>query len=80
MSDRAYYVINEQRGGDRSGREWKVKLENGPVLSTHGRTGRNDAIREAKRLGRKNRRDVMVNYRDGRTGAQFYSYPEDLRE
>jgi hypothetical protein len=61
---RRYYVIHE--GGD-----WKVKLERGPVLSVPG--SRRAAIREAKRLGRSQGRPVMVNYKDGRTGAQYYS-------
>jgi hypothetical protein len=74
MSERWYYVIKEQRSnGD--GQEWKVKLEDGPVLSTHG-SDRRRAIREAKRLGKNNSRSVMVNYADGRTGAAFYDKEE----
>jgi len=70
MAKRRYYVIHEQRSNG-SGSEWKVKLQNGPVLSTHG-SDRRAAIREAKRLGSNNNRPVMVNYKDGRTGAQYY--------
>jgi hypothetical protein len=71
VSDRNYYVIKEARSGG-AGREWKVKLERGPVLSTHGQD-RPEAIAEAKRLGASNGRGVMVNYADGRTGAAYHS-------
>jgi hypothetical protein len=71
MSKRRYYVIKEESSSG-SGMEWKVKLEEGPVLSTHG-SSRSKAIKEAKRLGRKNRRPVMVNYADGATGAAYHS-------
>lgn len=67
MTKRRYYVIKE--GGD-----WKVKLENGPVLSVHRK--QNAAKREAKRLGRNNNRPVMVNYADGRTGKQYIDETE----
>jgi len=63
MTKRRYYVIHE-------GDEWKVMLQNGPVLSTHG-SDRRGAIDEAKRLGSNQNRPVMVNYKDGRTGAQY---------
>jgi len=59
-----YYVIKE-------GGEWKVKLEEGRVLAEPG--SRQDAIDEAKRLGRSNGRPVMVNYASGATGAIYYS-------
>jgi hypothetical protein len=72
---RRYYVIHEERSGSSTGSEWKVKLESGPVLSTHG-SDRRGAIDEAKRLGRSNDRPVMVNYKDGRTGAEYYSVGE----
>ena len=64
---RRYYVIHE------NGR-WKVMLEKGRNLSTH--RSRRAAIKEAKRLGRNQRRPVMVNYKDGRTGAVYYSVEE----
>jgi hypothetical protein len=74
MSKRRYYVIKENKstGG---GREWKVKLENGRVISTHGQN-RGAAISKAKRLGARNNRPVMVNYADGRTGAAYYDETE----
>jgi len=65
---RWYYVIHE-------GGAWKVKLENGPVLSTHG-SDRRAAINEAKRLGQNQGRSVMINYKDGRTGAQYIDSDE----
>ncbi len=65
-----YYVIYENN-------EWKVKLEKGRVLSTHG-SNRQAAINKAKQLGRRNNRPVMVNYKDGATGATYYSV-EDLK-
>jgi len=71
---RRYYVIKEAKSAG-SGMEWKVKLENGPVISTHGQR-RGEAIKEAKRLGAKNNRPVMVNYKDGRTGAAYYDETE----
>jgi len=74
MAKRRYYVIYEERSNG-SGSEWKVKLEKGPVLSTHG-SDRRAAINEAKRLGKSNNRPVMVNYKDGRTGAQYFDETE----
>jgi hypothetical protein len=74
MAKRRYYVIKEGRS-DGPGREWKVKLEQGPVLSTHGQR-RRAAINKAKRLGRRNNRPVMVNYADGRTGAVYFDETE----
>jgi hypothetical protein len=68
MTKRRYYVIKE-------GGEWKVKLENGPVLSTHG-DDRSAATKEAKRLGRNNNRPVMRNYADGRTGETYWDETE----
>jgi len=64
---RRYYVIHEDG-------KWKVMFEKGRNLSTH--TTRRAAIREARRLGRNQRRPVMVNYKDGRTGAVYYSVEE----
>jgi len=74
MSKRRYYVIKERKSTG-SGREWKVKLEQGPVISTHGQN-RGAAISKAKRLGRRNNRPVMVNYKDGRTGAAYFDENE----
>jgi hypothetical protein len=68
MTKRRYYVIKE-------GGRWKVKLENGPVISTHG-SNRREAIDEAKRLGARYDRPVMVNYADGRTGNIYYDETE----
>jgi hypothetical protein len=64
---RRYYVIHE-------GGKWKVMLEKGPNLSTH--RSRRAAVKEAKRLGRNQDRPVMINYKDGRTGAKYYSTDE----
>lgn len=64
-----YYVIFEDD-------EWKVKLEKGSVIKTFGNEYRK-AINYAKKLGRKNKRPVMVNYKDGATGSEYYSV-EDL--
>jgi len=66
-----YYVIFEDN-------QWKVKLEKGAVVSTHG-SNRGEAIDRAQELGYKNRRPVMVNYKNGATGAVYYSI-EDLDE
>lgn len=59
MSERAYYVIFEDD-------EWKVKLENGPVISANHRT-QDGAINEARALGRRNNRSVVVNAKKGFT-------------
>jgi hypothetical protein len=59
MSERAYYVIFE-------GDEWKVKLEKGRVVSANHRT-QQGAINEARRLGRRNNRTVVVNAKEGYT-------------
>jgi len=74
MAKRRYYVIYEAKSSG-TGSEWKVKLEQGPVLSTHG-SNRRAAINNAKKLGRRNNRPVMVNYKDGRTGAQYIDETE----
>lgn len=66
-----YYVIFEDS-------QWKVKLEKGAVVSTHG-NDYSGAIDRAQELGYKNRRPVMVNYKNGATGADYYSV-EDLDE
>lgn len=63
-----YYVIHEDG-------EWKVKLEKGRVIRTFG-TSRRGAIDHAKQLGRRNGRPVMVNYKDGATGAQYFGADE----
>jgi len=62
---RRYYVVYE---GDR----WVVMLENGPNLESFPTKG--PAVERAKELGRKNNRPVMVNYKDGRTGQDYYDY------
>lgn len=64
-----YYVIHEDD-------EWKIKLEKGRVIETFG-SNRRRAINRAKQLGRNNNRPVMVNFKDGATGAEYYS-KEDL--
>jgi hypothetical protein len=64
---RNYYVI-------KSGGDWKVKLEKGPVLSKH-RTQK-AAKREAKRLARNNNRGVTVNAAAGYT--RFHIPPEEV--
>lgn len=60
-----YYVIFEDD-------QWKVKLEKGRVIETFG-SNRQRAINKAKKLGRRNNRPVMVNYKSGATGAEYYS-------
>lgn len=61
---RRYYVIFEED-------QWRVKLEKGRVVSVHG-SDRRAAIERARELGRNNSRPVMVNYKDGATGATYY--------
>jgi hypothetical protein len=63
-----YYVIYEDD-------EWKIKLEKGRVIRTFG-SNRQRAISKAKKLGRRNNRPVMVNYKSGATGAEYYSKEE----
>lgn len=60
-----YYVIYEDD-------QWKVKLEQGAVIRTFGNSYR-QAVDYAKKVGRKNSRPVMVNYKSGATGADYYS-------
>jgi len=62
---RRYYVVYE-------GEQWVVMLEEGRNIQTFD--AKRPAVMRAKELGRRNDRDVMVNYKDGRTGQQFYSY------
>jgi hypothetical protein len=59
MSDRSYYVIFEND-------DWKVKLERGRVVSANHRT-QQGAINEARQLGRRNNRTVVVNAKEGYT-------------
>ena len=56
---RNYYVIYEDD-------QWKVKLEQGAVVSAGHRTQKG-AKREAERLARKNNRGITVNAKDGYT-------------
>jgi len=62
---RRYYVIFED------GR-WIVMLEQGRNLRVFDT--KQPAVEYAKGLGRRNDRPVMVNYKDGRTGQQYYDY------
>lgn len=64
---RRYYVVFEDG-------EWKVMLENGPNLRSF--KTKQPAVEHAKKLGRRNDRPVMVNYKDGRTGQQYFDYAE----
>jgi len=66
---RRYYVVFEEDNG------WTVMLEQGRNLKTFG-SDRSGAIEYAKKLGRRNKRPVMVNYKDGRTGAAYHSVKE----
>ena len=59
MAKRAYYVIWEDE-------QWKVKLEQGPVVSA-GHRKQSGAIRKARQLGRKNNRRVVINAKEGYT-------------
>jgi hypothetical protein len=63
---RNYYVIFEDD-------EWKVKLEQGRVVSANHRTQKG-AKRKAEKLARKNNRGVTVNAKGGYTR---YSIPKD---
>lgn len=63
---RNYYVIKE-------GGEWKVKLEQGAIISTH--ETQRAAKREAERLGRNNNRGVTVN-----AAAGYTRYHKDADE
>ena len=74
MSKRRYYVIYEESRDHPDG-EWKVKLEEGRVLRTFG-SNRRQAINHAKQLGARNNRPVMVNYKSGATGAEYYDETE----
>lgn len=62
---RRYYVVYE---GDR----WEIMLEEGRTLETFAT--KQPAVARAKQLGRRNSRPVMVNYKDGRTGQQYFDY------
>lgn len=64
---RRYYVVYEDG-------EWVVMLEEGRNIQTFPRKA--PAVKRAKELGRRNDRDVMVNYKDGHTGQQFFDYTE----
>lgn len=59
MANRAYYVIWEDE-------QWKVKLEQGPVVSA-GHRKQSGAIRKARRLARKQDRKVVINAKEGYT-------------
>jgi len=64
---RRYYVVYE-------GDQWKVMLEEGRTLRTFDT--KRPAVEHAKGLGKRNNRAVMVNYKDGRTGQQYYDYAD----
>jgi len=63
---RSYYVVHEKDKG------WIVMLEQGRNLRVFDTKA--PAVEHAKKLGRRNNRDVTVNYKDGRTGQQYYDY------
>lgn len=65
---RRYYVVFEDG-------QWVVMLENGPNLESFDTKG--PAVNRAKQLGKRNDRAVMVNYKDGRTGQQYYDYADE---
>lgn len=65
---RNYYVIFEDG-------EWKVKLEDGPVVSA-GHRKQKAAKRKAEKLARKNNRGVTVNAKAGYT--RYSIPPEDV--
>jgi hypothetical protein len=62
---RRYYVVYE-------GDQWKVMLEEGRTLKNF--QSKQPAVEYAKDLGKRNNRPVMINYKDGRTGQQYYDY------
>jgi hypothetical protein len=64
MATRNYYVIYEDD-------QWKVKLEQGRVVSSNHRT-QNGAKRQAIKLAKRNNRGLTVNAKDGYTR---YSVP-----
>jgi hypothetical protein len=65
---RNYYVIWEDS-------EWKVKLEQGAVVSANHRTQKG-AKRKAKQLARRNDRGITVNAKAGYT--RYHIGPEEL--
>ncbi len=64
---RRYYVVYE-------GDQWKVMLEEGRTLRNF--ETKMPAVEHAKKLGRRNNRAVMVNYKDGRTGQAYFDYKD----
>jgi hypothetical protein len=62
---RRYYVVYEDG-------QWVVMLEEGPNLETF--QTKQPAVERAKELGKNNNRNVMVNYKSGATGQQYYEY------
>jgi hypothetical protein len=65
---RRYYVVYEE------GKGWVVMLEQGRNLRVFDT--KQPAVEHAKKLGKNNNRPVMVNYKDGRTGQQYYDYAD----
>lgn len=63
---RRYYVVYEK------GKGWVVMLENGPNLRVF--ETKKPAVEHAKKLGERNNRSVMVNYKNGATGQQYFDY------
>lgn len=57
---KAYYVVYSERHG------WHVKLEGGRAVDTSPRK-QSTAIEKAKRLARRNNRQVVVNAKAGYT-------------
>jgi hypothetical protein len=63
---RRYYVVYEEDKG------WVVMLEEGANLRVFDT--KQPAVEHAKQLGKRNNRAVMVNYKSGATGQQYYDY------
>lgn len=65
---RRYYVVFEE------GKGWVVMLEEGRNLRVFDT--KRPAVEYAKKLGKRNNRPVMVNYKSGATGQKYYDYSE----
>jgi len=63
------YVVYEDNGG------WTVMEAEGANFKKFGHRY-HDAIRFGKRKALKQEKDLMVNYKDGRTGRYYYKYQD----
>jgi hypothetical protein len=67
MAENDIYIVHEENGG------WTVMEAEGSNFKKFGHKY-HEAIRFGKRNALDKSKDLMVNYKDGRTGRYYYKY------